>query len=149
MKLRTSLAAAGAAVALATTGALVLTGVASAHDSSHTLRFISVQKATVVFTKTTQGQQDTDVNAAGKTVGFNELYVAGDPATSTGAVNATVDTTGGLLYSTFTVAFKTGVVTDGKVTGGTGAFAGATGTFKAKAINKAGTKYAITISYSG
>jgi hypothetical protein len=149
MKLRTSLAAAGAAVALGTTGALVLPAVASAHSATTTLKFTSVQEATVVFTKTTQGQQDTDVNTAGKTVGFNELYVAGDPATGTGAVNATVDTTGGLLYSTFTVNFKTGAVTDGKVTGGTGAFAGATGTFKAKPLNKAGSKYAVTITYSG
>jgi hypothetical protein len=149
MKLRTSLAAAGAAVVLGTTGALVLPAVASAHSSASTLKFISLQKAVAVFTKTTQGEQDTDVNTAGKTVGFDELYIAGDPATGTGAVNATVDTTGGLLYAAFTVAFKTGVVTDGKVTGGTGAFAGATGTFKAKALNKAGTKYAVTIAYSG
>jgi hypothetical protein len=108
-----------------------------------------LRKGVVGFTKTTQGQQDTDVNTAGKTVGFDELYVAGNPSTGTGAVNATVDTTGGLLYSTFTVNFKTGAVTAGKVTGGTGAFAGATGTFKAKALNKAGTKYAVTITYSG
>jgi hypothetical protein len=33
------------------------------------------------------------------------------------------------------------------VTGGTGAFAGATGTIKAKAISK--TKTAVTITYSG
>ena len=74
MKLRTSLAAAGAAVVLGTTGALALPAVASAHSSTNTLKFISVEKATAGFTKITRGQQDTDVNAAGKTVGFDELY---------------------------------------------------------------------------
>ena len=37
----------------------------------------------------------------------------------------------------------------GKVTGGTGAFKGATGTITAKALNKAGTRHAVTITYSG
>jgi hypothetical protein len=39
------------------------------------------------------------------------------------------------------------VVTNGKVTGGTGAFAGATGTIKVKTISR--TRHAITITYSG
>ena len=39
-----------------------------------------------------------------------------------------------------------GAITNGKVTGGTGSFAGATGTIKAKAIS--GTKHAVTITYS-
>ncbi len=39
------------------------------------------------------------------------------------------------------------VFSNGKVTGGTGAFAGATGTIKAKDISK--TKTAVTITYSG
>ena len=33
------------------------------------------------------------------------------------------------------------------VTGGTGAFKGATGTITAKALNKAGTRTAVTITY--
>ena len=41
MKLRTSLAAAGAAVVLGTTGARALPAVASAHSSTSTLKFIS------------------------------------------------------------------------------------------------------------
>ena len=62
-------------------------------------------------------------------------------------MNATVDTTGGFLYGTVTLNFKTGAVTDGKVTGGTGAFKGATGTIKAKNLNQAGTRTAVTITY--
>jgi hypothetical protein len=146
MKLRTSLAAAGAAVVLGTTGALVLPAIASANSTTHTLKFTGVQKATVSFTKTTGANQETDVNAAGKTVGFDMIYFAATSATSA-AVNATFDTSGGFLYGTATVSMKTGAITNGKVTGGTGSFAGATGTIKAKAISN--TKTAVTITYSG
>jgi hypothetical protein len=61
--------------------------------------------------------------------------------------NVTGDTTGGMLYGTCKINFKTGAITKDKVTGGTGAFKGARGTIKAKAINKAGTKHAVTITY--
>jgi hypothetical protein len=148
MKLRTSLAAAGAAVVLGTTGALVLPAVASAHSATHTLKFISVQQKSVMFTKTTGANQDTDVNAAGKPVGFDMIYFAATSATAA-AVNVTVDTSGGFLYGTGTINFKTGVFSNGKVTGGTGSFAGATGTIKAKNLNPAGTRTAVTITYSG
>ena len=147
MKIRTSIVAAGAAVVLGTTGALVLPAVASAHSTTHTLKFISVTKQSIMFTKATGGQQDTDVNAAGKTVGFDMLYFKSVSAT-TGNVNVTVDTTGGFLYGTLTVNFKTGAISNGKVTGGTGSFAGATGTIKAKNLNPAGTRTAVTITYS-
>ena len=146
MKLRTSLVAVGAVAVLGTTGALVLPAIASANSATHTLKFTAVQKATVSFTKTTGANQETDVNAAGKTVGFDMIYFAATSATS-GAVNITVDTTGGFLYGTATVNFKTGVISNGKVTGGTGAFTGATGTIKAKSISN--TKHAVTITYSG
>ena len=146
MKLRTSLAAAGAAVVLGTTGAFVLPAVASAHSATHTLKFLSVQKGTVGFTRATGGIQNTDVNTAGKTVGFDMLYFAATSPSSV-AVNLTVDTKGGFLYGTFTFNPKTGVVTNGKVTGGTGAFKGATGTIKVKTISS--TKHAVTITYSG
>ena len=148
MKLRASLAAIGATLVLGTTGALALPAVAaSAHSSTHTLKLISVTKKSLALTKTSGAQQDTDVNAAGKTVGFDMLYF---PAVSgtTGTVNLTLDTTGGFLYGKLTANFKTGAITNGKVTGGTGAFAGATGTIKAKNLNAAGTRTAVTITYS-
>jgi hypothetical protein len=145
MKLRTSLAAAGAAVVLGTTGALVLPAVASAHGTTHTLKFVSLGKATVNFTRATGAIQNTDVKA-GKTIGFDMLYFAASSPSSL-AVNLTVDIKGGFLYGTFTFNPRTGVVTNGKVTGGTGAFAGATGTIKVKTISS--TKHAVTITYSG
>ncbi len=145
MKVRRSMVAAGAAVVLGTTGALVLPTVASASSATHTLTFTAVQKGTVSFTKTTGANQETDVNAAGKTVGFDMIYFAATSPTAA-AVNITVDTSGGFLYGTATVSIKTGAITNGKVTGGTGAFKGATGTIKAKPISK--TKTAVTITYS-
>jgi hypothetical protein len=146
MKLRTSLAAAGAAAVLGVTGALVLPAVASAHSASTTLKFTAVQKGTVSFGRTAQAIQDTDVNATGKTVGFDMLNVTATSPTA-GSANVTVDTNGGFLYGTFNINFKTGAVTNGKVTGGTGAFTAATGTIKVKTISN--TKHAVTITYSG
>jgi hypothetical protein len=40
-----------------------------------------------------------------------------------------------------------GAVSNGKVTGGTGAFKGATGTITAKNLNKAGTRTAVKVTY--
>jgi hypothetical protein len=146
VKLRTSLTAAGAALVLGTTGALLAPQIASASadHATHTLKLISVTKKMVSFTKTSVGIQDTDVNKAGKVIGFDEIYgVETSPTTS--AANVTLDTTGGMLYGTFTINLRTGNISDGKVTGGTGAFKGARGTLKATAINS--VKSAVTITY--
>src|SRR5262249_52326634 len=80
LKIRTVFAAAGA-VALLGAGALVLPAVASASSATHTLKFISVQKSSVMFTKTTGANQDTDVNAKGKAIGFDMIYFAATSAT--------------------------------------------------------------------
>ena len=137
MKARTCLAAIGV-TALAGTGALVLPALASASASSptHTLKFISLEKKSVNFTKTTGGQQDTDVNTKGKIIGFDELYFKLTSKT-TSTANVTLDTTGGMLYGTLKISFTSPLIT-GKVTGGTGAFKGATGTIRAKELNSAG-----------
>ena len=145
MKLRTSLATAGVA-ALLGTGALALPAVASASSATHTLKFTAVTNKQIMFNQTSGGSQETDVNAAGKTIGFDVLYFAAVSATSAN-INVTFDTTGGLLYGTANVSIKTNKVTNGKVTGGTGAFAGATGTITAKSAGK--NREAITITYSG
>jgi hypothetical protein len=145
MKVRTCIATIGA-TALAGTGAFVLPAIASASSTTHTLKFISVTKNAVGFSKTTGGQQDTDVNAKGKTIGFDELYFAATSKTAV-AVNVTLDTTGGMLYATLTFHFNTGTSTNGKVTGGTGKFKGASGTITAKNLNKLGTRTAVTVKY--
>ena len=144
MKLRTSLAMAGVA-ALLGTGALALPAVASASSATHTLKFTAVTNKSIMFNKTSGGSQETDVNAAGKTIGFDMLYFAATSTTSA-KVNITGDFSGGFLYGTGTVNLKTNKVTNGKVTGGTGAFAGATGTITAKSAGK--NREAISITYS-
>jgi hypothetical protein len=53
-----------------------------------------------------------------------------------------------LIYGTATVKLKTGAISNGKVTGGTGSFAGSTGTLTAHSLNKGGTRTLITITYS-
>ena len=124
----------------------MLPAAASARAATHTLQFISVTKASVGFSASTGAQQDTDVNAKGKVVGYDMLYFAAVSRT-TAALNITLDTKGGMLYATASVNLQTGAVSGGKVTGGTGAFKGATGTLTAKDLNKAGTRTAVKITY--
>jgi hypothetical protein len=147
MKIRRSIVAAGAAVILGGTGALVVPAIASAHSASHTLKFISTRVKTVAFAMPAAGFQDTDVNSAGKIIGFDEVNFEFTGATS-GRGDVAIDVNGGFLYGKIatTNAAKT---FKGSVTGGTGTFKGATGTITSKALNKPGTKQAITITYSG
>ena len=124
----------------------MLPAAASASTTTHTLKFTAETKGSAAFSSSTEAEQDTDVNSAGKVVGYDMLYVAFVSST-TAAINITVDVNGGMLYGTATLNGK-GVVSDGKVTGGTGEFKGAAGTFTVKSLNKAGTRHAVTITYS-
>jgi hypothetical protein len=144
MKVRMSIAAAGAAVVLGGTAALALPAAASARTAAHTLKFTSVTVNTAPFTQTAEGFQDTDVNSAGKTIGFDDLYftITGKNA---GAGNVALDVKGGFLYGTIATT-NAGKTFRGKVTGGTGAFTRAAGTITAKAITS--TKTAVTITYT-
>lgn len=144
MNIRTSIAAVAAA-ALVGTGAFMLPAVASAGTASHTLNFISVEKASVSLSKTMFASQDTDVTSKGKVIGYDEVYLASTSAT-TAAGWITVDVDGGFIYCTFTVNLNTGAFTNGKVTGGARAFKGATGKFTAKSL--AGGRTAVAITYT-
>jgi hypothetical protein len=145
MKLRTSVAAAGA-TALVASGAFMLPAFASAHGAAanHTLKFISVTKKQISLTGTSVAIQDTDTNKAGKVIGFDEIYGWQTSATTSGGDTAVV-LKGGVLYGTFTISLVTGAITNGKVVGGTGIFKGARGSFTATDISS--TKTAITVSY--
>jgi hypothetical protein len=145
MKIRTTTAAA-AAVAMVGTGAFVLPAAARAGTTTHTLKFNAESKSSAAFSNSAEAEQDTDVNGAGKVVGYDMIYLAVLSPTS-GAVNITVDVNGGMLYGTATLN-DAGIVSNGKVTGGTGSFTGATGKFTVKTLNKAGTRHAVTIAYS-
>ena len=144
MRIRRSITAAAAAVVLSGTGALVPPAVASAHSAVHTLKFTAVTNKSTNFTSNSGGSQETDVTSAGKTIGFDVVYfkITGK---NSAAVNAAFDLKGGLLYATAATT-NGGKTFTGKVTGGTGAFKGATGTIAAKTIS--GKKTAITIIYS-
>jgi hypothetical protein len=144
MKIRTTMAAAAAA-AIAGTGAFVFPAAASTSTTTHTLKFTAEAKSTATFSDSADAEQDTDVNGAGKVVGYDMLYLTvASPASV--AINITVDVNGGMLYGTATLNGQ-GVVSNGKVTGGTGSFEGATGTFTVKSLNKAGTRHAVAITY--
>ena len=144
MKIRTSLTAAVAAVVLGGTGALVLPAMASAHSATTTLKFTAVTVKRVTFTKTNFGLQETDVNSTGKTIGFDDVNITiTGPSTAKG--NVALDIKGGFLNGTIATT-NMGKTFTGKVTGGTGPYAGATGTITGKAISS--TKTAVTVVYS-
>lgn len=142
MRVRRSITAAGAAVVLGTSGALA-PAAASAHSAAHTLTFTSVARKFVSFTKTTGAEQDTDVSAAGKIIGFDDANFAIGKATSRAGIAFVLD--GGFLYGSLTISRSTGAAR-GPVTGGTGRFSGATGTIIGKSVTR--NKEAITITYS-
>ncbi len=118
---------------------------ASPHAASHTLAFTSVRKDAVNFSKTSSGQADLDVNRAHKTIGYDMLHFTFNPKTGRATGGVTLDCKGGFLYGVLRVTDSP--VIHGRVTGGTGAFRGATGTITARVINKAGTRTAVTIKY--
>ncbi len=137
-------AAASAALTLAGVSPSFASPAAKPATVSHTLKFISVEKASVNLSKTMIAQQDTDVSSSGKVIGYDELYLA--TAKTTAAGWATLDVDGGFIYATFTVNLKTGAITNGKVTGGARSFKGATGKLTAKDLSS--TRTAVTITYT-
>jgi hypothetical protein len=147
MKFRRSIAAAGAAAVLGGTAALLVPAAASAHDGTHALRFIAKAVNSVAFSTTTEGVQDTDFDiSTGTTIGFDNLYLTFTSTTSASG-NATLDIKGGFLYARIATT-NGGQTFSGKVTGGTGAFTGATGTVAAKALDPTGSEAVVTITYS-
>lgn len=146
MKIRRSITAAGAAAVLGGTAAFLVPAAAAAHDATHTLTFTAVAENSVMFTPTTRGVQDTDFNSAGTTIGFDNLYLRFTSATSAHGT-ATLDIKGGFLYATLATT-NGGQTFRGRVTGGTGAFSGATGTVAATATNASGSEAVVTVTYS-
>jgi hypothetical protein len=149
MKARTGIAAASAVLLVSAGGglALALPAAASGAAASHTLKFTAEQVNDLTFSRTTEGIQDKDVNGRGRLIGFDQLNVTFNPRTGKGLALVTVDVKGGILIGYINLssspAFK------GFVTAGVGAFKGAFGTISGRALNKAGTKHAVTITYSG
>jgi hypothetical protein len=143
MKIRTSIAAAGAAAVLAGTGAVLLPAVASAHSTTHTLKFTAVTLKSASFSQTAGGSAEKDVNSAGKIIGFDVINIRFDPTTHKPSAGVTLSLNGGFLYGT--LKLTNNPVIHGTVTGGTGIFKGATGTITG---NQSGTRTAVTITYT-
>lgn len=149
MKVRTYVATAAAAGMLGT-GAFLLPAAAASTQpacgcSVHTLRFISVTKNGIEFSKTNFAQQDTDVTSKGRVIGFDQLNLTVNPKTGRGHGNFTFDYKGGFIYGTLRLKATGGAT--GRLTGGTGKFTRVTGSLVARDLNKAGTRTAVTIRY--
>jgi hypothetical protein len=138
--IRTALVAAGSAAVLAA-GGIAIAMPAAASNPSHTLKFTAVRQKSVVFSPTTYGQSEKDVNAAGKIVGLDMLYGHFNVKQAGGV---TFELSGGFI--TATLHLSAGKA-EGKITNGTGKYKGVTGTVVGKELNKAGTRAAITITY--
>ena len=85
-------------------------------------------------------EQDTDVNSAGTIIGLDELNFTVTGTTL--SADITFDLNGGFLYGT--IQITPGHPATSPVTGGTGSFAGATGTITGTVIAK--KKEAVTIT---
>lgn len=147
MKHRITIAAIATTAALGGTCALLVPAASASPSAAktHTLTFTSVQVSAVNYSETVINVEDRDLNKAGKVTGFDLLHVVINPKKGTAAVNVAFETSGGFAYG-LVAGSNTGVM-HGKVTGGTGAFKGATGTILAKSLNRAGTRTAVTITY--
>ena len=144
LRARITIAAMATAAAVGTTGAFLLPA-ASARAVTHTLTFTSVQQATATFSPTVNGAEGKDVTKAGKVIGYDVLRFAFNPKTNTTSINVAIGLSGGFLYGV--LAEASGPVIHGTVTGGTGAFKGATGTITAKPLDQNGARTAVTITY--
>lgn len=145
MKIRASIAALGTVAVLGVTGAVLLPGAAGARTVTHTLSFTAVQQVATQYSSTSGGAADKDVNKAGKVIGFDVLRFVFDPKTNTASIGVAITTAGGFLYGVLHQP-GTSPVAHGTVTGGTGIYAGATGTITATS-NQTGSKTAVAITY--
>lgn len=137
MKLRSSIAAVGAAATLVGGGTLLALP-AFAGGGTHTLTFDSVTKSQSHLGKTAGVSFDKDLNTAHKVIGYDVLTWEGQSH-----ADVALALKDGFIYAHLAFT-KTGAVT-GKLTGGSGKYAGATGTVKGTSVSK--TKTEVTVTY--
>jgi hypothetical protein len=141
-------------VIISSIGAALVAGMVTASSvagatsavTNHTVKFVSIQIASHQFSPSTAARADVD-RQRGKVVGYDVLSAK---FTSKGGVirGSYAPPGGGNLY--FEVPsdpfYPTGGgFSAGKITGGSGRFAGASGSIAATALNKAGTRTAVKI----
>ena len=152
-RISTRIAVGGVALTLAAVAGLIGVNSAGAaprtHSATtHTLKFIAVTTSESVPNKLGQYYEaDVDVRPYSSTAAA--ATVAQDVAScafgsSSVSCTTALANTGGLLYGSFSISESTGQLA-GTVTGGTGAYAGATGTISG---SPSGPGYAVTVTYS-
>ncbi len=148
MKIRRSIIAAAAAVVLGGTGTLALPAVAGAHSATTTLKFTAAASKSISWLSINSfAFKETDRDITGAVIGFDVVYFTNESCCSVSA-NVTFALKGGLLYGMFDASGDpTLSITNGKVTGGTGAFTGVTGTITGAPTDTL-TKIKFTITYS-
>ena len=139
MKVRTSLALAGSAAALATAGLVAGPALASSASATHTLKFTTHTITMHSVGKNGGVELDKDTHG-GKIVAYDMI----DFVSSNGG-DVSLGLPGGFLYGHLTFNTKTGVTT-GKVTGGAGRYKGDTGTIKGQPAGKSGSSN-VTVTY--
>ncbi len=134
--LAVAVVAAAAASAVIAVPALAGTGAAAA---THTLNFTATQIASHSYTGVYGYEIDKDV--------YKGKVIAGDIVDSVSAdqEDVTLALSDGFLYATFTVNSKGAF--SGKVTGGTGAYKGDSGTIQGQVTNSSGTAANVTVTY--
>lgn len=135
MRARTYLALAAAAAVTATASAAI-SALAAPAATGHTLHFEAVQVYAHQFSASSFVDLEKDVSG-GMVIGTDELDWSGNKAAVALALGK------GFLYGRFTVNNK-GMIS-GSVTGGTGAYRGASGTITGHGISS--TVAAVTVKY--
>ncbi|MGH2886200.1 MAG: hypothetical protein ACRDPA_26470 [Solirubrobacteraceae bacterium] len=145
MSVRRNLIIASAAALVA--GVIAVSAVAGAAPATtnHTITFIATQIARHQFSRSTAAVADVDRHH-GKVVGYDVLS---EKFSSTGGViyGAYAPPGGGNYFSVTPIPITKTKTLQGKITGGSGRFAGVSGTIAIRYLNSAGTKTAVTIVY--
>lgn len=146
MKVRTLIAAIGAAAVVGSGGLLLTTTAASADSAPQILTFVTVEQNAVTYSTTALSATDEDFSTSGQLIGFAVLYFTTNPVSGAVRIEAAVAVDGGIIYGRLTGASSTSPVLTGKVTGGTGAFRDASGTITATA--ESATTSVVTVNFT-
>ena len=140
---------AGALLASGVGGAVALSADAStgsgAAAKTHTLKFNSIEKGSHQLGKKYFAGIDVD-KRKGEVVGYDTISGTFEQSTQTIKIDVAVSLKGGLLYGKVS-AVGPSTDLDGKVTGGTGKFKGATGTITTHELPNGNTTQ-VTIKWS-
>lgn len=134
------IASAGAVLAAGIVTVSAVAGAAPAATTNHTIKLIATQTATHNFSRSSAAEADTD-RSRGKVIGYNVLAL--NFTKTGGLILGSFATQGGVLD--FRLPLTNSKTLHGRITGGSGRFAGAMGTIAATELNNAGTKTAVTI----